>query len=230
MSLRYTTIVESVRELNLVGRADLAYWTAHLAGTGLTPQSVNGQAEVSLGATDLSWMGVRFNESIIVLTLAEPAAPEAAQGGYLLHAYNSNRALAFMERLFFRTPYYAAAIELADRAPVRFQVNDAAGGGYRAEAAGAPTARLTNDAWQGAVHLPRQRAAPQGHAGYFYARLAGPGQAYPFAAGHDTFTLTPSALSPVLQWLHDSHFTPVEWRYRPAATHSKSRTYAAGRS
>jgi hypothetical protein len=227
MPIQYTVELKSVRELSLFGRADLDYWTAHLAGTGLTPLSVNGQAELSLGATDLAWMGVRFNESILVLTLAEPAAPHAALGSYLLHAYNSNRALAFMERAFFKTPYHPAAIQLADQTPARFQVTDPAGGGFRAEAVGAPTARLTHDTWEGAVHLPRQRSAPQGHGGYFYVRLTGPGEAYPFEAGRDTFALNPSADSPVLDWLSASHFTPREWRHRPAATHSKSRTYPA---
>jgi len=224
--IRYTTVVKSVRELNLLGGADLGYWTAHLAGTGLVPLDVDGQAELSLGATDLTWMGLRFNESIIVLTLAEAAAPHAALGSYLLHAYNSNRFLAFMERAFFQTPYYPAAIQLADHPPVRFQVGDRAGGGVRAEAAAAdrPT-RTTDEVWEGAVHLPRQRSAPQGRGGFFYVRLAGAGEAYPFAGGQDTFSLTPGGHSPALEWLRASGFTPREWRYRPAATHSKSRTY-----
>jgi hypothetical protein len=228
VAIRYTVEIKSVRELNLVGRADLAYWTAHLAGTGLTLLSVDGQAELSLGATDLTWLGVRFNESIVVLTLAEPAAPEAAAGSYLIHAFNSNRALAFMERAFFKTPYYPAAIQLHDAPPARIQVTDSGGGLLRAEAAPrtAPPASGTWD-WEGAVHLPRQRAAPQGHGGYFHVKLAGPGQSYPFNPATDTFSLTPSALSPVFQWLKDSHFTPQEWRHRPAATHSKSKTYSA---
>lgn len=225
--IRYTVEIEAVHELTLVGRADLEYWTAHLAGTGLAPLSVDGQAELSLGATDLTWMGVRFNESIVVLTLAEAAAPHTALGGYLLHAFNSNRALAFMERVFFKTPYYPAAIQLAGRTPARFEITDAAGGRLRAEANGAPTARLTHTTWEGAVHLPRQRTAPQGHGGYFYVRLAGPGEVYPYEAARDTFSLTPSGASPVLEWLRASRFTPVEWRHRPAATHAKSRTYPA---
>jgi hypothetical protein len=227
-SIKYTVEVQDVRELNLVGTADLAYWTAHLAGTGLTPLSRDGQAEISLGATDLAWMGWRFNESIAVLTLAEPCAPNAAAGGYLLHAFNSRPALAYMERTFFRTPYYPAAIQLSGQAPARFQVTDRVGGGLRAEAGPTPRpTQSTRETWQGAVHLPRQRAAPQGRAGYFYARLAGPGEAYPFVYGPDTLTLTPSSESPVIEWLQASHFIPREWRFRPGATHSKSRTYAA---
>jgi hypothetical protein len=227
-SIRYTVEVQSVRELNLVGTADLAYWTAHLAGTGLTPLSLAGQAEISLGATDLTWMGLRFHESIIVLTLAEACVPHAAAGSYLLHAYNSRRGLAFMERTFFRTPYYPATIQLNGPPPARFQVTDQAGGGLRAEAGATERPKHTTDeTWQGAVHLPRQRGAPQGRAGYFYARLAGPGEAYPFVYGSDRLTVKPSADSPVLEWLQASHFIPREWRRRPAATHSKSRTYAA---
>jgi hypothetical protein len=242
--IQYAVEVKSVRELNLVGRADLAYWTAHLAGTGLTPLSVDGYAEVTLGATDLTWMGLRFNESILVLTLAEAAAPhpndaepktpygqassgQAAAGSYLLHAYNSRRSLAFMERAFFRTPYYPAAIQLSTQSPARLQVVDRAGGGLRAEVGTSvrPT-RATDDIWEGAVHLPRQRTAPQGRAGYFYVRLAGPGEAFPFVYGSDTVTFAPSRESPVFKWLQASRFTPREWRCRPDATHSKSRTHA----
>ena len=103
MAVQYTTTIPAVRELNLVGRANLDYWTAHLAGTGLTPLNVDGAAELSLGATDLTWMGVRFNESIAVLTLAQPGAPQVLAGGYLLHAFNSSRVLAFMASSSFAT-------------------------------------------------------------------------------------------------------------------------------
>jgi hypothetical protein len=225
--IQYTVEIQSVRELNLVGQADLAYWTAHLAGTGLTPLNRHGHAELTLGATDLTWMGVRFNESILTLTLANPAAPQAEAGAYLVHAYNSKRSLAFMERAFFKTPYYPAAIQLADQYPARFTVTDPAGGLLQAATAAADRPRqATNVTWEGAVHLPKQRPAPQGHGGYFYVKLAGPGECYPFLPG-DTFTLTPSRESPALQFLRDSHFTPLEWRHRPAATHGKSRTYSA---
>jgi hypothetical protein len=224
--IHYTVEVQSVRELNLVGSADLGYWTAHLAGTGLAPLDRNGQAELSLGATDLTWMGWRFNESIVVLTLAEPCAPNASAGSYLLHAYNSKPALAFMERAFFKTPYYPAAIQLAAQPPARFQVTDRAGGGLRAEAGATPRpTQPTDETWQGAVHLPRHRTAPQGRAGYFYVKLAGAGEVCPFVYGSDTLVLTPSAESPVLEWLQASRFIPREWRSCSAATHSKSRTY-----
>ena len=63
--------------------------------------------------------------------------------------------------------------------------------------------------------------------GYFYVKLAGEGTAYPYRPASDTFALTPSPASPVLHWLAESHFTPREWRHRPAATHGKSRTYPA---
>ncbi len=223
--IKYTVEIANVRELNLFGAADYAYWAAHLAGTGLVPWRRSGQAELSLGATDLTWAGIRFNESILTLTVAAAAAPETPAGAYLLHAFNSVRLLAFMERTFFKTPYYPAAIELADAAPARFAVRDAAGGELRAEAAaGDRPVRATNDVWEAPIHLPRRRTAPQGLGGYFYAKLAGPGEAYAFTRA-DTFTLTPSAASPVLQWLRDSRFTPQEWRRRPAAQHGKSATF-----
>lgn len=224
--IQYTVAIHNVRELNLFGAADYAYWAAHLAGTGLTPQLINGQAEVSIGATDLTWAGVRFNESIVVLSLGAAAAPETPAGAYLLHAFNSRRALAFMERVFFQTPYYPAAIELDGQPPMRFAVDDRAGGQLRAAAVvGDRPARATAEVWEGPIHLPRRRTAPQGRGGYFYARLAGPGSAYPFVAATDTFALTPSADSPVLGWLAEAQFTPLEWRCRPAADHSKSRTF-----
>jgi hypothetical protein len=173
---------------------------------------------------------LRFNESILTLAVASEAAPETAAGLFLLHAYNSKRSLAFMERSLFQTPYYQAAIQLADAPPASFDVRDPAGGQLRAAAAASTRPqRATHDDWQGAVHLPRQRTAPQQRGGYFYARIAGPGEAYPFVAGADTLTITPSAASPALRWLRDSGFTPQVWRHRPAATHGKSRTYPRAR-
>ena len=224
--IKYTTVIQSVRELNLLGTADPAFWTAHLDGTGLVPHVVNGAAQLSLGATDLTWAGWRFNESILVLTVARAAAPETPSGTYLVHAFNSRRALAFMERLFFHTPYYLAAIELPEAAPNRFAVRDQAGGELRAAVGSAARPKVaTDDAWEGVVHLPRRVAAPQGLGDYFYVRLAGPGEAYAFDPAADTFSVTPSAASPALGWLRDSGFTPREWRYRPAATHGKSASY-----
>ncbi|MCC7358477.1 MAG: hypothetical protein IT317_03320 [Anaerolineales bacterium] len=224
--IKYATVIQSVRELNLLGTADYGFWAAHLAGTGLAPLRVDGAAALSLGATDLTWAGRRFNESIIALSVARAAAPETPAGVYLVHAFNSRRALAFMERLLFRTPYYLAAIELPNPPPARWAVRDPAGGELLAAAGSAvrPVA-ATNEAWEGVIHLPRRVAAPQGLGDYFYARLAGPGERYDFLPAADTFRATPSAASPALGWLRASGFTPREWRYRLAATHAKSASF-----
>ena len=217
--LKYVAYVEHVKEVTLYGRADLGFWTKQLASTGLRPSSNNGQAEVLIGATDLKWRGVRFNEFTISIGTQPDRETTAPPGFYLPQAFNSSRLFAFSERALFKTPYAYGAVTVADRLPVAMSVSVDQAVMFNARmAASIPCLRHAEEWFEGPIYLP-------GGQRLFYARLGGQTETYPFVPDVDTIAIQPQPHFEVFQWLSASGFTPIEWRIRRAATHAKSRTY-----
>lgn len=94
-----------VREVSLLGTADLAFWKDRLMKEDLLPAESDGQAQLLIVAADSKFMGVRFRErsfSVLVSRQEEGTRQDAA---YLVRAFNSCRLFAFCERVFFATPY-----------------------------------------------------------------------------------------------------------------------------
>ena len=218
----YVTTVHYVKEVILEGVADYAYWQAHLAPEGLTPFRDADRAVLLLSATRLRWMGLRFNELSISVALCERDDCAESDAAYLLHAFNSRTALAWMERRFFRTPYFRADFDFDYEQPAHFGVS--AGGQPLVRAA---MSRRTTPAipdmqhWEGQVYLPPRDDTPRRDR--FFAGLGGETQVFPFRAS-DTVELFPYPDVPVVQWLRESGFAGREWRLRTGATHAKART------
>jgi hypothetical protein len=127
------------------------------------------------------------------------------------------------ERAFFGTPYFHAAVDVAESPPVRIAVTIEATRAFCAQMA-APTTpvRVEAELWKGRVFLPRAKAgAPRK---YFIASLGGETQTYAFHAGSDALELAPARADDVFAQLRDSHFVAREWHVRHDATHCKSRT------
>ena len=218
--LKYAAYVEHVKEVTLYGTADLDFWTQRLAAEGLRPLSNNGRVEVLIGATDLKWRGVRFNEFTLSIG-AQPDRETATRTGfYLLQAFNSSRLFAFSERALFKTPYAYGAVTVADRLPVAMEVSVDQTVMFNARmAASIPCLRHESEWFEGPIYLP-------GGQRLFYARLGGQTETYPFVPDVDSIEIQPQPRFKVFHWLSASGFTPIEWRIRHAATHAKSKTYA----
>ncbi|WP_425617951.1 hypothetical protein NA78x_001641 [Anatilimnocola sp. NA78] len=222
--LKFVAQVEPVKEVTLHGHADLAYWQNRLRGEELQPASCDGSAQLFVSATEAKFLGLTFRECIIGIQVAREHETEAAAGAmYLLHAWNSLRAFAWIERNLFSTPYYPGQIRVAAQAPATFQINergvtliDAAIGGT------APPTKIAEETWQGPIFLPRKNGGPQK---LFVARLEGRTEHFPFVPAADQFTLTPSDSCAVIRELVESQFTPYAWHVRQAAAHAKSKTY-----
>src|SRR4051812_1979975 len=108
-AVKYVAELAHVREVSLLGSAELTYWKDRLQGEGLTLAERDGQAQVLIVAADSRYMGVRFRElSFSVLTAGYQGDP--AEGAYLVQAFNSCRFFAFCERALFSTPYYHADV------------------------------------------------------------------------------------------------------------------------
>ena len=231
--MNYIAHLKDIPEVTLTGRADLAYWQARLAGSGLAPLSQDGQAELWISAMQSHWLGLPFREMTISIAVHAPDQPAEAAGrsALLLHAYNSQPLLAWSERTFFQTPYPFAGVHLQARPPayltlreirvdamLPFYISVRPEQSLALEArmgAERPPLRQADETWEGVIQLPRIGVPPR----RFYARLGGLTATYPFDPATDCLELAD------LADLCESGFTPTEWRLREKAHHARSRTY-----
>jgi len=216
-SIRYVAKIDHVTEVMLIGYADLDYWQEQLKPANLAPCSVHGQASVQIGATSARWYGVPFREFTISIGVGEVDANGLPCEFYLAHAFNSSAAFAWLERAFYKTPYFPGKIEV-QLTPARLAVTVDGTRAFEASQINRVGAgRTLGEDWFGPIYLPDRSSV-------FYARLSGQTDSREFAAP-DSVSIQPVATVPVFQALNDSHFTPTNWRVRSAAAHAKSQTY-----
>ena len=221
-AIRWAATIRGGRELTLVGRADLRDWTDHLRPEGYTPFDAGGYAEVTIGATDLQWLGVQFTELVVSITVCDPQNPPSRLGYYLVQGWNSIRFFAYSERRFFSAPYQhgktivntvpPAGMTLRVGGKERFRAE------LRTEAAGT---EIIDEEWIGPIFLPGTRNRT-GH--FFMATLAGPVEHFDFDRGSDTVSIPSPTEIPVFGMLQSSAFQGVAWRLRTKALHRKSGT------
>jgi hypothetical protein len=222
---RYDVEVSPVREVSLVAQADWEFWRRRLEPEGVTPARVDGRAELMVCGASARFKGIRFREiSFSVAVCREPGGP-TRDAMFLVRAFNSIRFFAWVERTFFRTPYYAGDVAVEIGPPVR---NGLSVGGtplWRAEMSGAatrPPIRDGDDGWEGPILLPRFR--PTDEAKMFRAKVAGLTRVYAFSSADDVLRIEPSAEHAVFAELIESDFRGREWHVREAAFHGKAMT------
>jgi hypothetical protein len=210
--------IDRVREVSLLGLADLDFWRRYLANRQLVPIEKDGHAQMLVIAAAMKFWGLPFREvsfSVLVRRDGEPSE----DASYLIGAFNTRRFFAFCERAMFSTPYqHGDAVVTTGPAP---SIQLDLGGKTVFHAAmrkDAPVVRIAEDGWEGAVHLPSGKL--------FHARIAGETRTYDAAPRADTFEIARNAPSQVIQTLVDSRFEPRTWSVRESATHAKSKTYA----
>ncbi|QDU25737.1 hypothetical protein ETAA8_08070 [Anatilimnocola aggregata] len=223
-AIKFVAKVEPVKEVTLHGSGDLAFWQDRLAAESLQPLPREGRAQLFISATEARFMGLTFRECIIGIQVVRASHANSGDGAmFLLHAWNSLRAFAWIERNLFNTPYYPGQIVVDPTAPARLQLSES---GVEVIAANIGTTRqpteIAEEAWQGPIYLPTSNGGAQK---LFIARLSGQTEHFPFHAAEDQFLLQPAATCPVIRQLSESHFTPNAWHIRQAAAHAKSKTY-----
>jgi hypothetical protein len=230
-AVKYVAELAHVREVSLLGTADLAFWKGRLLKEDLVPAEDEGKAQLLIVAADSKFMGVRFREvsfSVLVSRHDEGTRRDAA---FLVHAFNSCWSFAFCERVFFSTPYQYGDVRVAASLPPSIQLIKGSEVVFLAKMqADAPAprrepSRSGEDGWEGPVFLPgdQRRKVYQGN--FFFAKIRGHTRTYPFLHPEDSITARPSRDSQILQALIDSHFAGTAWAIREDATHAKSRTY-----
>ena len=220
-AVKYIAEINDAHEATLVGSADLDYWRRHLVERRLHPTSRHGRAEVVISAVALRWLGFRFNELSVAVSVCEQANGATRDGYYLVSAFNTSRLLAWCERTMFRTPYVHAQVEVQARPQCSLKLIDNQGPVLSAERrSAAPAEQNTEDTWEVPIYLPSAAAGE-----VFYARLGGVTEVYPFDPNLDVVRLAPTSRHAVVRQLVDTKFVGTQWRVRPHAHHARSKTY-----
>jgi hypothetical protein len=119
-AIRYVAEPTHVREVSLLGTADLDFWTARLREEKLQPVQQCGQAQILIIAGEMTYMGIRFTEVSFAVFVSVPE-DRTRNAAFLIHAFNSCRLFAFCERQFFATPYSHAEcrVSVSEDASIR---------------------------------------------------------------------------------------------------------------
>jgi hypothetical protein len=230
-SVKWAAELAHVREVSLMGTADLAFWKDRLQKEELLPAQSDGRAQLLIIAADSRFMGVRFQEMSFCVSVSRPDGGIRQDAAYLVRAFNSCRFFAFCERAFFSTPYYHGDVRMSASLPPSIhlvkkgEVVFAAEMGADPSGLGRETSRFGDDGWDGPVFLPPGRRGGGRQGKLFMARLRGYTRRYAFLPGTDSVAIRPPPDSEVLQALMGSHFVAKEWIIREDATHAKSKTY-----
>lgn len=225
--LRYNVEISPVREVMLRGTADFEFWKERLAREDLVPAGDGLRAQLIITALDSQFMGLRFREASLAVFVENGEGPGADDAAYLMHAFNSSRMFAFVERTFYHTPYQQADVRVDAHLPAAFQIGYRGAVVFRAEmsaiasASSRKPARCQEERWEGPIFLPGAKSGTSGEV--FFGRLVGHTDSYPFLP-EDTVTIRPDAEAPVFRWLLESEFAGQEWGLRQSATHARSRT------
>lgn len=233
-TIKWAATLSGVREVSLLGTADLAFWAARLRPQGLAPAAHEGRARVMLIAAKAKFAGVRFRE-LSVSVFARREGPDGPrEGAFLVRAFNSSRLFVFSERVFFSTPYEHGHVRVVARTPASIELVRPDGAvAFRAAMAGAGTTREAakqgDGGWEGPVFLPgkvgRNGDLAAGRGKLFFARLSGHTSTYPFVVGCDSLGIHPGSTDGVLADLLASGFIADHWEVRADARHAKSKTY-----
>jgi len=211
-STRYAVVVEPALEVTLVGTASLAVWQPHLEAEGLRYAAAGDTLPVVLSATQARYWGMTFREFSLSLLLNDSEA-------LLFHAFNSNRFFAWVERSMFHTPYYPAAVSVAEQ---RIALQEQ--GVSQFEATLPPSVAVVQSRDE---HLERRlwlkRLSAADPRAYFDARLEGFTRYFDAAGCRIQFAPAPR-LHPALDLLARSSFQVQHWTVRSTARHSKGQT------
>ena len=209
--IQFVASLPHVREVSIVGTADLGFWVDRLKDHGLVPLDRGGQAEILIIAADSWFWGVSFQELSFSIALSK--------GAFLGQAFNSRRFFAFCERAVFKTPYAFGDVQVSV-SPASVHLHRNGDRLFRAEQGkGEPEAAASpyEKGFEGPLYLPSGRG--------FLARIRGESQPAAFQPARDVLELRPARELPFLQDLIDSGFQATHWLVRPDSSHAKSKTY-----
>ena len=225
--LKFVAEIAPVREVSLIGSAELRFWRDLLRRENLCPAELDGEAQILVCGTDAKFKGIPFRELSISVFVSGPSRA-APQGAFLAQAFNSNWFFALIERTWFSTPYDHALIEVDPLVPASIRVRQGHKSAFFAamverEGSERRAIRCGNEGWEGPIFLPGRRGMPGQKC--FFGRIGGLTHVYPFYADRDELSIGPNPRQPALTWLAQSGFAGRQWILRDSAVHARSKTY-----
>ena len=225
----YVAEISPVREVWLVGAAELGFWTERLKSARLVPAEFDGRARILISAIEARYMGVRFRELCISVFVRDERGGAGRDQVYLAQGFHSSRVFAWFERTLFSTPYVYGKIRVNASVPASIRLVARGQPMFLAEmspdreAAAQALIRSGEEDWEGSIFLPtRERESGPGKV--FFAKMSGMMQTYAFG-GDELLVVQRMASRPALGWLIDSSFTGQEWSVRDKGTHARSKTF-----
>jgi len=206
-TVKYIAQLNDVRELALLGAADLSWWRDQLAGEGLEAVDVDGHAQVLVTALDAKWMGIPFRD----LSVAVAARRADETGLFFAQAFNASRFLVFFERYWFHLPYGFRADVRAE--PAAFSL----GADVSARMAPREPAPEQEMGFAGPLFLPGRR--------WLRVNVHGATSLFDFDPARDRFEVGAGAPDPFFSGLALSQFRGRQWHVRESATHARSKTF-----
>jgi hypothetical protein len=229
---RYVAELTCVREVSLLGSADLAFWRERLSAENLFPAERDGKAQIMIVGATMKFMCIRFTEISFAVPLSGREDAAGQGGAFLFQAFNSFRLFAWCERVLFATPYLQAQCRVSVSSPISIQLAMGGESALRVEIQADPMRpqrqplRRGEETLEEAVFLPKSCRGNAAKGRFFFAKVKGHTTVYPFAPAADVLSILPSTRAGIFQALLDSGFTGEEWIVRENATHGKSRSYA----
>jgi hypothetical protein len=226
---KYVAEISQVREVSLVGNADLEFWNRHLQDDGLFAANKEGHAQIIISAMNSKFKGIRFQEFCVSVIVSENPDGKTEDGLYLIQAFNSIRLFAFIERFCFSTPYAHGRIQVRTEMPATIEVSASGKILFSAQmsASGAEPNRTPirtgHEEWQGPIYLPKKTRDNSNPGKFFFAKIEGETDIYDFSPQHSV-KLTDSQDLPIFSMLRESNFAAKEWHIRPNANHAKAKT------
>lgn len=230
-SVKWTAQLQGVREVSLLGSADLGFWQERLADEELTPMPRDGRAVISIVSAAGRFAGIRFRELSVSVGITTVGDAAEFPSYFLVRAFNSNRFFAFCERFFFSTPYDYANVGVKCPNPTEISVTrqDRTLCHARMQRTVGSTNRRPvqerEESWMARIMLPTNDRIANCPKKLFFAKISGVTEVYPFRSGEDSIALHEQVDGDVFGILLKSDFSPVEWIVRSNATHAKSKTY-----
>jgi len=228
---KFVATLPHVREVSLLGRADLAYWEKRLQAEDLYPANIDGQAGILIGATDSVYLGKAFREFTICVLSSRRHDEPAPEGVFLVQAINSVRFFAWVERTCFATPYFHGVVELKPALPASVKMtfqNQVVFAAQMGDSA-SRSPETMDYGFSGPVFLPRNRQRSTAASKFFYARIQGQTTVIPFDPRLDQLELGTASADSCVESLRASRFTVTHWHLRPDAQHAKAKTLSRDR-
>lgn len=226
--LKWAARLSGVREVTVVGTAELGYWRERLRGEGLEPLESEGRAVVQIIGAEGRFLGLVFREVSFSVPVKSRHPELGSAGAYLLRAYNSRRFFAWCERTLFSTPYDFGTCEVVagegrphvrvERAGTELFTAEFGAGGDRV------VLRSGVEGFCGPVYLPRNSAVDGTEGRFFVAEVRGETTVSEFDSARDRVEVCVPGAGHALEPLVESGFVATEWQVRLSAEHAKSRT------